>query len=724
MKNKLKNFIKTKAIPRETRRRSLFYIFNIFLKHPIRFFKCFQPRKMKKLIHIKRHFGIQALPDNIMIQIQTHIPYDCKLTLIRRPKYFYKKFSLPKTNEPLVSIIVPAYNNFSYTYACLKSIAGNTTLPYEVIVADDCSTDKTKNISQIVKNVVHIRSDKNIHFLLNCNNAAHHAKGKYLFFLNNDTQIQPDCLESLVSLVEKDDSIGIVGSKLLYPNGILQDAGGLVLDDGTAMNIGKFDDSSKPEYNYVRDVDYITGAALLIRKNIWESIGGFDERYIPAYYEDTDLAFAVRELGYRTVMQPKSVVVHFEGITHGTDINGGVKQYQTINARKFHEKWKHVFGKTYRNNIQDISWVLRYGNSEKVALFFDHTVPLFDKSAGARNIFAYVKIFCELGYRVIFIADDFYAVQPYTDIFLQMGVPILYAPWHNQYNLSNWLHDYGKYIDFVYFHRPVVSYKYCDIIRETTNAKISYHVADIHHIRLLAQYEIEKDESLLTQANEIEAIERYLCTSSDILLTVSEKEKPILREIAPGKPVFVAPIFYYETFPVSKSFSNRRNIMFVGNFRHTPNINGILWFVNNVMPLLPNINLIIAGSKPPDSIKNLASDNITVTGYISDETLEEMYLSSRICIVPLQYGAGVKGKTVEAIYYQIPVVSTSNGVEGLPIDDLIPALDMPEDFANEIIKFLVSDEECEKAALEYSKWIQKWFSKERVMQITREILSV
>ena len=723
LKYNIKNFMKTSVFPINTRRRVVAQFFLAIIKHPIRSIKHLHPRKITAAYYTTKDGGIKQVVRNLFIKIAYNQAYDFEPPLIRIFRIFYKKISLPQSDAPLVSIIVPAYNNFSFTYASLISIKSNTTLPYEVIVADDSSTDKTKHISKIINNVVHIRSDKNLKFVLNCNNAARHAKGKYIFFLNNDTQIHPECIESLVSLIEQDDTIGMVGSKLIYPNGMLQDAGGIVFSNGTPINSGRGEEPNQPEYNYVRDVDYITGAALLIRKSIWDALGGFDERFAPAYYEDTDLAFAVRELGYRTVIQPKSIVIHFEGITHGTDLTKGMKHYQTVNASAFFDKWKHVLSKDHLNFEKDYKWAQFHNRTKKVAIFVDHEIPDFDRTAGSRNIFAYIEIFRELGYHVIFVADTFYASQPYTDILQQMGILVLYGPRYNHKVFSDWLHENGRYIDFAYLHRPIPSYKHIKNIKRTTNAKISYHVADIHHVRLMAQYEIEKDNTLRREALEMEAIEHYLCTLADVVLTVSEKEKPILQEIAPGKPVFVAPIFYYDTFPAIKPFSNRHNVLFVGNFRHTPNVSGILWFVDYVMPLLPDINLIIAGSSPPDSIKALASSNITVTGYISDEALEELYLTSRICIVPLQYGAGVKGKTVEAIYYQIPIVSTSSGAEGLPLEDLIPTLDMPEHFACGIIKFLNSDEECERAALEYKKWIQKWFSKERVVQITQEILS-
>ncbi|MBK5274149.1 MAG: glycosyltransferase family 2 protein [Desulfuromonadales bacterium] len=256
--------------------------------------------------------------------------------------------SFEKQTEPLVSIIIPAFNQWEYTRSCLVSILRNTAdVPHEIILADDTSTDETKRAGDLVSGITVIRNERNLGFIRNCNNAASRGAGKYLLFLNNDVIVREGWLKPLVELLERDPAAGMAGPKLVYPNGLLQDAGAIVWSDGNAWNYGRWDNPDKTKYNYAREADYVSGACMLVRRDLWEDIGGFDLRYAPAYYEDTDLAFEIRSRGYKVLYQPKSAVVHFEGITSGLDIRKGVKSFQEVNREKFFRKWEAILKKEH-----------------------------------------------------------------------------------------------------------------------------------------------------------------------------------------------------------------------------------------------------------------------------------------------------------------------------------------------------------------------------------------
>lgn len=250
-------------------------------------------------------------------------------------------------DPPSASIIIPVHNHSDYTARCLERVL--ETLPrdldVEIIVVDDASTDDTPAIlarfHDADRRVKPLRCDHNRGFVGACNLGAGQARGEVLVFLNNDTLPEERWLEPLVSFFPEHPDAGAVGGKLLFPDGILQEAGGVIFSDASGYNFGKFDeDPEAPLYNHVREVDYCSGALLATPRQLFEELGGFDDRYAPAYYEDVDYCFSVRERGLKVYFEPESVVIHFEGVSSGVDAHSGVKRYQLDNRIKFQEKWK------------------------------------------------------------------------------------------------------------------------------------------------------------------------------------------------------------------------------------------------------------------------------------------------------------------------------------------------------------------------------------------------
>ncbi len=391
-------------LPPDSHRRFLArVVFNTF-RHPVvmsnvinpaRIKKYFKYRKSGDMEGIKRGFG-EAIRTEKMCLSGNEIS---EVPILTAAGDRFDKMAFQIFNEPTVSIVIPVYNEFQYTYNCLMSILNHSgDVAYEIIIADDRSTDQTKDITDIVSGIKVVRTAENLRFLRNCNHAAKHAEGKYILFLNNDTQVQENWLQPLVRLIESDERIGMVGSKLIYPDGYLQEAGGILWKDGSAWNYGNRKNPEDPEYNYVKEADYISGAAVMIKRSLWHKIGGFDERFVPAYCEDSDLAFAVRAQGYKVLYQPLSVVVHFEGVSNGTDLSGGQKLYQTKNQQKLVEKWTEVLERDHFPNAENVFTARDRNRYKPVLLMVDHYVPQYDKDAGSRTVFQYLKMFVDKGY--------------------------------------------------------------------------------------------------------------------------------------------------------------------------------------------------------------------------------------------------------------------------------------------------------------------------------------
>lgn len=211
---------------------------------------------------------------------------------------------------PDVSVIVPIYNQVSTTLECLASIARTqTALSYEVIVADDASSDGSTEILSGISNVKLVIQPSNVGFLLNCNNAAQHARGRWIVFLNNDAQVSIGWLDALVRVCSL-ANVGAVGPRMVYPNGVLQEAGVRVKKDGAVEMIGLGDDPDSPRWSYVREVDYVSGACLLLERSLFMELGGFSELLAPAYCEDLELCLRIRQRGLKVMYTPEAEIVH------------------------------------------------------------------------------------------------------------------------------------------------------------------------------------------------------------------------------------------------------------------------------------------------------------------------------------------------------------------------------------------------------------------------------
>ena len=678
-------------------------------------------------------FGIlsyRGLKHGFNVSVNTNKDYSVKDPGKRSVKSFWnKKIVVPSFEKPRVSIIIPVYNQFAYTYFCIKSIVENAgDVPYEIIVADDCSTDKTKRIADCISNIKVCKTDRNVRFLLNCNHAAETAQGEFILFLNNDTFVHPDWLSSLVETMDHDPKAGIVGAKLVYANGALQEAGGIVFRDASAWNYGNGENPDVSDYNYLKECDYTSGASLMIRTTLWKEIGGFDERFVPAYYEDTDLCFEARRHGYKVIYQPKAVVTHFEGRSNGTDVSSGLKKYQVDNQKKFADKWKDVLAKHCNNG--DNVFTARDRSSAKQHIFMlDHYVPTFDRDAGSRQMYCYVKILQNLGYMIHLLGDNRLHDEPYTSAFQQLGVEVLYGSEYGPNNLMKWFQDNSRFISYAFLNRYHIAVNYFPLIRQYPNIKLVYYGHDVGHIRLQRAFEVSGDQSLLPEIDLTKKQEMALYSSSDVNLCVGDFEYAYLKKAVPNIPLYNMPIFIYDRFIESfEPFENRKDLLFVGGFNHPPNKDGVLWFVKDILPSLiehiPDIKFHIVGSNTPNEIRKLAGEHVIVDGFVSDEELNRLYRSCKVVVAPLRYGAGVKGKIIEALYNRSVVVTTAIGAEGIPSDNHPFAIaDSPVDFANAVVNVYTDRNLWESYLRNSLAMIKSTYSYENAVKLMTEIFS-
>ncbi len=579
------------------------------------------------------------------------------------------RLALATSANPLASVIIPIYGHCDHTLRCLTSIAANPpAAPIEVIVVNDCSPDNSAEVLQAIDGIRLLSNPTNMGFIRSCNRGASEAKGQFLYFLNNDTEVTPGWLDELVRTFELFPGTGYAGSKLIYPDGRLQEAGGIIWQDGSGWNFGRLQDPSLPVYNYAREVDYCSGAAIMVPKALFDELGGFDEHYVPAYCEDADLALKIRDKGYRVIYQPMSVVIHYEGITSGTDITKGVKAYQVVNSQKLFARWQaRLIGHQFPGLDVDKAKDRR---ATRRVLYLDHCTPTPDQDSGSIDAYNHMLLLREMDFQVTFIPEDnFLYMSPYTADLQRVGIEVLYAPYH--VSVEQHLKACGDRYDLAFLSRPVVGERYVNMIRaHCPRAKILFHTVDLHFLRMQRAAELSESKEEIAQAEKMKRREIEVMQASDISTVISEHELQLLAPSLPNHKVRLLP-YSRKVRGTSKCFADRRDIVFVGGYQHAPNIDAVQYFVREVMPLLrkllPGVRFYAVGSKVPPEIRALETEDVIITGFV--EELNPLLDKMRVSVAPLRYGAGIKGKIGTAMTVGLPVVATSLAAEGMSLSD-------------------------------------------------------
>jgi len=601
-----------------------------------------------------------------------------------------KPFSFPGVTQPKVSIIIPIYNKSDYTYACLQSIFENQPqVKFEIIVMDDCSTDDTYDLLSSIGGIVTLRNESNQGFLKTCNRGAQAARGEYLLFLNNDTLVHRDWLDELYSVLSTRMDIGLVGSQLIYANGLLQESGCLLCQDGSSIPLGRLEEPSTPTYSYFREVDFCSGASILVRRTDFEAVGGLDSSYAPAYYEDPDLALKLRAIGKKTYVQPLSKVTHFENVSYGEIVYG---ELTNRNRKIFLDKWSSELYAQLYESYEDYQSNERYGR--KRVLYIDALVPVPDRGAGSVDAFYFMSFLVEEGYDVVFYGQhtpDF--VPKYTPMIQRIGVECLYRPY---IDFERYLSEHGKSFSHVLVARVYQAEEFDPIIRRyCPNARYIFNTVDVHFLRERRQAEVEKSTSLRAKAEHTQEIELGIMARADATIVISTDEKTLLEQHYGQKRIHHIPLIR-EIYGSKRKFSERRDLVFIGS-AHLPNVDGVLYFHREIFPLirseLPEVQLIVIGEELQNALRDepgydvLVSDpSVRLVGFVED--LAEYFDYVRVMVVPLRYGSGVKGKIASALSYGVPCVSTVIGIEGMSLtheDDVLEA-DGPVEFARQVVR--------------------------------------
>jgi GT2 family glycosyltransferase/glycosyltransferase involved in cell wall biosynthesis len=598
---------------------------------------------------------------------------------------------VPRFERPVVSIVIPMHSSGAIGERTLRQLVRVTTgVAYELVLVDDTADAATARVIGAVQNAQVVTNEQNTGFLRSNNRAAEVARGDYLVLLNDDTEVQPGWLEALVDCAGSDGSIAYVASKLVYPDGRLQEAGGIVWSDGTGWNYGRGDNPAKPEYNFRRDVDYGSAAAALVRADAWREAGGFDERFSPGYYEDTDLCMRLRELGYRVVYEPRALVVHLEGASHGTgpgDARG--KRRQEINHPRFVAKWRATLeAEHHPPPPAGRPRVAADRNRGTQVLVIDHRVPMPDCDSGSLRMFELLRSLREHGCRVTFLPDNLLPEQPYTEWMQSFGIEVLYDPIDLPAELATRAND----VSLAIVSRPQIAARHVDAVRERLpKSQVVYDTVDLHYLR--EQRRADVGEGAPAKAATLREIELALIRACDRTIVISEPERDHVLAEVPDADLVVIPNANDVAVHVPPP-DGRMGLVFVGGFQHTPNMDAVIVLVRDVMPHvwreLPDYPVTIVGPHAPPEINALASERVHVAGKVDD--LEELLSRARATVAPLRFGAGMKGKVTQSLAAGLPVVTTPVGAEGLGDDPPVLIEEDPAAIAAAVVRLCRDDE--------------------------------
>jgi GT2 family glycosyltransferase/glycosyltransferase involved in cell wall biosynthesis len=628
--------------------------------------------------------------------------------------------------EPAVSIIVPVHNHLHHTMACVHALLElGTNIPFEIIVADDASTDDTQAaFRHPISGLLYLRGETNRGFIGNCNAAADSAEGRYVLFLNNDTIVLPGWLDELVETIEREDNIGLIGSKFLSGNGQVQEAGGIIWRDGSVWNYGRGVDPLHSDTSYMRDVDYVSGASIMLTRTLWEDLGGFDTYYDIAYGEDSDLAFRVRAAGKRVVMQPMSMLLHFEGVSSGMDVTKGVKAHQVSNAKKLYDRWKKtLIG--HRPNGQDVL-LERDRNAKKRILFIDAVTPSPDEDAGSLTCFELMRAFQQNEFKVTFMPQSNLLFMPKQTRALQRaGIEAIYHPFVSSH--LDFLAKRGSEFDAVFIFRGGVAFELLEAVYHyAPQAKIIFHVSDLHFVRETRKVALNGPSAHEGKnVRRTKAHEMYAMHGSHLTIVHSQYEADLLAEYAPDVRVYVFPWIFNPRPPVAK-FDERSGVGFLAGYNHAPNVDAVHYFVEEIWPKVmarrQDIPFRIYGSHVPPSIRALdGRNNVEVIGYVED--LEDCFGALRLSVAPLRYGAGIKGKVAASLGHGVPVVGTACAAEGMSLvhGKNILIADDTQEIADNLIRLYDDQDLWESLSRSGLDYVENMYSARRGIERVAEI---
>jgi O-antigen biosynthesis protein len=590
--------------------------------------------------------------------------------------------TLPRLEEPDVSVVMVLYGGWKVAQRAVSALAENTEPCFELIIVDNASPDDTlERIEEQVAGATILRNETNAGFGAASTQGARLARGRILCFLNSDALVEPAWLPPLTETLAQ-PGIGAAVPLFLNENGSVQEAGSVVDSLGHAHAVGGDGDPRAFAYRFPREVDFGSAACMLVPAGLFFELGGFDEAFSPAYFEDTDLCFKLHERGLKTIFDPRSRVVH---VRHGSGTSESARKLMEEHRDLFVERWGERL--TQRPRLVEVaqkpSQMLAARDAEALDRFLviDDRVPHTDRGSGDPRMSHLLGELAALwpSARTTLLAESGQDSERYAAPLLQQGIEVVCPP----VDWERWFEEHRFHYGVLIVSRRQNAERFGGFLNRTQSQALRiFDTEALTFQRLERLAEIlppgkqrndARAEAVKTRESEIRAIQE-----AHVVFVVSDEEARFVGEVAPGKPVFVLPGIV-EALANPPGFDKRSDLLFFGGFLAggaSPNADSLAYLVREVLPLFweehPDVGLNVIGADMDDAVRALEGPRVRIVGYVEDPA--GWLARARLHVNPMRFGAGLKQKFLDSLASGLPFVTTTVGAEGFALGDLRASL--------------------------------------------------
>lgn len=598
--------------------------------------------------------------------------------------------------RPALSVVLVLFNQAGLSRRTLQALADQQGVDFETIVVDNASTDRTGELMARVRGATHICNPDNRGFLHAARQGAAAARGNYIAFLNSDAILQEGALAAALTAMQSDSSIGALGGRVVLTDGGLQEAGNTVFNDGSSGGIGRGEDPFGHAARAERSTDYVSGVFLVTPASVWRMLGGFDDAFVPAYYEDTDYCLRVWQAGFRVVYEPAVLLEHLEWGSASADSATALMERNRSVFCSLHAAVLHTQPKPQALTLDGDRW--RSPDDQPRlprVLFIENAVPHMFKGGGlprSRLMLQALRGWPLTLFPLWELSDHWHAIReslPHSvEVALGYGLAGLEAFLERRRNVYDVLlvsrPDNLKALAPLRKRRPELF----------NSMRLIYDAEALFALREIAVAGVQGKPIARAPAKARIDAEIALAGAAASVLVVSQRDARYFEAAGHRTHILSHSIEVRRHAPGP---SGRSGLLFIGALHpDTPNEDGLLWFVHEVMPLLheymaePPV-LSIVGVCLSDRVAMLASADVRILG--PQSALEPHYDTARVFVAPVRFAGGVPAKVIEAAAAGLPTVASSLLVrqlawrEGM---DIVSARDARA-FASAIRDLLLSD---------------------------------